>query len=355
MFPRLPTASVLVFFITACGNEASVSHDAASDTGADAGAVDTGAADTGPADSTIADSAIADTGPDPRCPGASCPTNVIALDGWAIERPCALRQDGELFCIDGDTPAFVDAGRFLGGIEIARGQSETCILFEAHIVQCFRPSMAPFDVPELFDALDIDTWADHTCVVRPDRLTCWGDNGAGQIEPGGNTRYPTMHDVPGVTEAVRVATSATATCALLRDGTVTCVGDDFGGGPTPIEGITNGVEISGGEHHFCVTTDAGTVRCFGDAAAGEETTVPDGIDDAALAIAFDGETCVQHTGGEVSCWGEAGVTGQSAPSPLEPIMGLTDAVLLANHCALRDTGAVSCWAERDALEDATGL
>ncbi|NIS37430.1 MAG: hypothetical protein GWN07_41230, partial [Actinobacteria bacterium] len=104
----------------------------------------------------------------------------------------------------GSGPVFTSAGNFLGGEEIARGMSETCVLFESHIVSCFRPGMAPFEIAELFDALDIDTWDDHTCVVRPDRLTCWGDNSTGQIEPGGSARYPEMHDVPGVTAAVRV-------------------------------------------------------------------------------------------------------------------------------------------------------
>jgi hypothetical protein len=340
-----------------CGDDGTPEEDA----GSDGAPLDTSVpVDSGGSDTLPADSATMDTGPDPRCPGPTCPTTIIALDGWEISKPCALRRDGELFCVDGDTPAgtapvFTPAGSFAGGQEIARGESETCILFVSHIVSCFRPGMAPYEVPELYDALDIDTWADHTCVVRPDRLTCWGDNGFGQIEPGGSERYPTMHDVPGVTEATRVATSAEATCALLRDGTVECWGDDFGAEPTPIADITEGVEITAGEDHFCVTTSAGTVHCFGDAEAGTEAVVPDGIDDAEEAVAFHGETCVRHASGQVSCWGEAGVTGQTEVAPFEPITGLDDALLLTNHCALRSTGAVSCWTDRDTLVEATGL
>jgi hypothetical protein len=358
---RIGTAIGLSFIVLAgCGDDGSVGEGGVGDGGdadvpgdagdaGDADGLDTGTPDTG----------AMDTGPDPRCPGPACPTDIIALDGYAPNQPCALRRNGELHCVEGApdaTSVFTPAGTFIGGREIARGARETCVLHDAHIVSCFRPGMAPYEVPELYDALDIDTWAQHTCVVRgPGGVTCWGDNASGQIEPGGEDSYPAMHDVPGVTEAARVATSERATCAVRRDGTVVCWGDDFGTMPTAVTGISDAVEITGGRFHFCATTSAGTVQCFGGTGAGTEAVAPDAIFDAEVAVAFEGESCYLDDTGNVSCWGVAGMPGQTEAQALESIVGLDDAVLLANHCALRESGVVTCWYDRDVLVDATGL
>jgi alpha-tubulin suppressor-like RCC1 family protein len=114
----------------------------------------------------------------------------------------------------------------------------------------------------------------HTCAVHRDgRVSCWGYGPF--IAPG----LPPVVTPPQVIAldgpAAAVAVGIQAACALLRDGTVDCWGD-LGQGVEPAQKVVRedhtllgGVtQIAGGSLAFCGVTAAG-VHCWGDNASGE--------------------------------------------------------------------------------------
>jgi len=130
----------------------------------------------------------------------------------------------------------------------------------------------------------ITAGAYHTCALISDgTVTCWGNNSAGQLGTGGTTDSNVPVAVTGGVLANKTVTQITAgdshTCALISDGTVTCWGDNgYGqlgdGGTTdsnvPVA-VTGGVlagktvtHITAGSDHMCALISDGTVTCWGD-------------------------------------------------------------------------------------------
>ena len=111
------------------------------------------------------------------------------------------------------------------------------------------------------------------------------------------------------------------TCAVRRDTTVACWGDEEGllehlsaSGLTDVVALSTGQDPVNGLHTCVVHTD-GTVSCWGPGHEGQlglgntEThhlpvAVP-GIGDAVAVAVGSAFTCVAHRGGEVSCWGRS--------------------------------------------------
>src|SRR5206468_541092 len=126
----------------------------------------------------------------------------------------------------------------------------------------------------------------HTCALPGDgTVRCWGQNDYGQLGNGTSdpvpdspsTFNPTPVTVSGITTAVAISAGGWYTCAVLRDGTVRCWGDNNWGqlgngspeGTTstipaaPATGITTAIATSAGAEHNCVLLRDGTVRCWG--------------------------------------------------------------------------------------------
>src|SRR5438876_1878896 len=140
----------------------------------------------------------------------------------------------------------------------------------------------------------------HTCARFLDgTLECWGRNDFGQLGDPATTSFNSVTPVrvTGITSAIAVAAGGFHTCALLADGTVRCWGEnDFGqlgngtsdpapGTPTTfnpspvtVSGIPTAVAISAGGWHTCALLRDGTVQCWGENTYGQlgngATTAP---------------------------------------------------------------------------------
>lgn len=136
--------------------------------------------------------------------------------------------------------------------------------------------------------------------------------------------------------------------------------------PVTVSGIADVSAVgraSGG--HQCAVRSGGEVACWGLGSAGQlgdgamaDSAVPvtvDGLTDAIAVVAGTISTCAIRTGGQVVCWGsnnelqlgDAALASSGSPTPV-PVPGVTDAVALSASrdnlfCAIRATGAVSCW------------
>ena len=183
---------------------------------------------------------------------------------------------------------------------------------------------------------------------------------------------------------VQIAMGRYHGCARLASGAVSCWGNNnfgaLGNGqktpdgvlnlPQKVTGLEDAVQISAGEHHSCAVRATGGVVCWGFNGFGilgdgttTERLVPTPVvgSDAGASLtgaaAVDTQwvsSCIRHTAGTISCWGEDNTLGRNGDGTNAPrripsvdVVGLTDAVELAkaesHACARRATGQVVCW------------
>lgn len=230
----------------------------------------------------------------------------------------------------------------------------------------------------------------YACAVMTDkRLRCWGDNDEGQL--GLVTSAPdivaTPTVVPNLLDVEMVAAAGGATCVLLGDKTVKCMGGnargELGTGavdsskhtPTLVAGLTDVVFIGGASgSHFCAITTSGTVKCWGsnyNGQLGDGTMTPTPkapvtvcqpgdmgctpSSGATFVAGGDNHTCAAFAGGNVACWGgnSQGQLGQTpvpaaggAPNPVPTfITGLVATYLTAGNgvtCAASG-GSAKCF------------
>ena len=116
----------------------------------------------------------------------------------------------------------------------------------------------------------------HECAVLTDgRVACWGDNEFRQlgVETMGS-RPGVVVRANGIENAVEVTAGARHSCALLRNGDVSCWGHntfgELGSGdlleafePVTVAGVPPMTAISAGYQATCAVSDTGEVWCWG--------------------------------------------------------------------------------------------
>jgi alpha-tubulin suppressor-like RCC1 family protein len=237
---------------------------------------------------------------------------------------------------DGGTPAEAS-------VQLALGYLHTCARKADGKVRCWgdngagqlgdgvsfeagtrAPALVPKEVPGIGDAVHLASGLSHSCVVhRTGGVSCWGLNSFGQLGDATENRSSTPVDVIGVTDAVAVACGTSFTCALLRGGTVSCWGANYAGQlgdgtkinrPTAasVTQLSGVVALAAAESHACAVLDGGKVQCWG-----------------------------RNTDGQLG----NGTTVESlVPTPIASLTGIAQ-VVAASHftCARLVSGQVSCW------------
>jgi len=276
--------------------------------------------------------------------------------------------------------------------------SHACLLRPSHDVVCWgldlqnpppeTPSGEPALVPGLNDAEEIAVGAAHACAIRSGgQVVCWGSNGLGQLGSAPEKLYRAApQPVPGLSDAVHLASAGQRTCALKRDGSVVCWGSWDSNvarapAPSPVPQLSGVTALAMGEVHACALRADGHVACWGDDSRGQlgngrrdakslaESAAQQvvGLEDAVAIAAARLDTCALRKSGQVVCWGDR--AGAFAPaegrggskyalSPV-PVPGATGAkaVMLTDQagCLLAaKNGQLACWwplfspwAERD--------
>jgi hypothetical protein len=342
-------------------------------------------------------------------------------DGLSDESPCAAPtpdaglQDGGL--PDANMEPFDTGTRDDSGgvddpiVEVAAGWQHSCARRASGMVLCWgangqgqlgdgttesRPTPGP--VLGLTDAVELTVDSNHTCARRESgAVVCWGANSSGAIGDGTCTTVrsgcevrrtgalsPTV--VLGLTDAVQIAAGASHSCALRRDGSVVCWGENTEGqlgngcslgrdcpvALTEVVGLTDAVEVRAGGNHTCARQSSGRVVCWGTsggaAGGGDEELIPVevlGLVEAEELGLGAGHSCARRAG-SVMCWGwnyfgqlGDGTTNSTGLTPTS-VTGLPDAVELGSGghghaCARRSDGGVVCWGRNDegALGDDT--
>jgi hypothetical protein len=159
-------------------------------------------------------------------------------------------------------------------------------------------------------------------------VRCWGRNTRGQLGDG-SSNFSSSTPVPvwGLTNVAAVSGGGYHTCALTRDGTVQCWGENaqgqigstlgFSNVPVTVEGISNAVGISTGFLHSCAVLSDGTTKCWGHNISGQlgngtttNSSVPvqvgglSGPIQIAAGGAFEGgQSCALMPDRSARCWG----------------------------------------------------
>ena len=137
-------------------------------------------------------------------------------------------------------------------------------------------SSVPVEVLNITDATQITTGGAHSCALRQTgTITCWGYNGSGRLGDGTTSDYSSVPvEVLNITDATQIITGGEHSCALRQTGTITCWGDNgsgqLGDGTTssslvPVEvlNITDATQITTGGAHSCALRQTGTITCWG--------------------------------------------------------------------------------------------
>lgn len=276
------------------------------------------------------------------------------------EHTCAVRGDGSVWCWGSNTAD----GRLGDGTTALR--------------------RAPVRVAVLAGGVkSIAAGEMHTCALLQDgSVWCWGNNSMGQIGDGTRKdRYAPVRVEALGTGVRELAVGALHACALRKDDTLWCWGDNASGqlgeepssaklSPVRVSGIItrDAVALTAGVHHTCLLDKKGRAFCWGGVktpeSTGQETVSPM----KALQLEIDAPTgrwaqlsvgnrfgCGRTTAGLVYCWGE-GRLGQlgsgrltDEPSPVQVISLSGDVVdVKAGEnfaCALSRQGSISCWGD----------
>ena len=225
---------------------------------------------------------------------------------------CALHQTGTVSCWGGNWSGQLGKSPTLEGVDDP-----------AELVQ----------VSNINDATAIAIGGSHTCALHQgSTVSCWGNNRYGQLGNGQEDLdySPTPVQVKNIDDATAIVASLELSCALRQDGTVLCWGHNefeaLGSGefygdvevsttPVTVIGITDAVALETSGQHSCALHKDGTISCWGresygalgaDREEGEYSLSPrqvKNIDDATAIAAGDNYTCALRQGGAIFCWG----------------------------------------------------
>lgn len=177
--------------------------------------------------------------------------------------------------------------------------------------------------------------------------------------------------------SLEVALGASHTCARDLQKRVRCWGDDSHGQtgtggvtdggfvvtPQSVSKVTDAVRIATGKGHTCIVHSSGSVSCWGDnqdgqigiGSTGTQEVTPKRVMNVsdAKAVACGGSfSCALRAGGSVVCWGN-GLAGQlgngtrqlkavpTAVHELDRVVALSAGE--SHVCAARDDGQLLCW------------
>jgi alpha-tubulin suppressor-like RCC1 family protein len=174
------------------------------------------------------------------------------------------------------------------------------------------------------DQFVVSVGATSACFISAGEIYCGGNNTDGALGQGDYLGRQGFNKVPGITDAVELASSNYGYCVRQQVGTVKCWGYNIYGtlgngtttkSPTPVQvlGVTNASKIVSGLHEYCVLENGGVI-CWGQKINGQLSTgtssipqktplpiadLSSGVTDIAVG---EQNGCAVVNGG-LKCWG----------------------------------------------------
>src|SRR3990172_6090679 len=222
----------------------------------------------------------------------------------------------------------------------------------------------------------------HTVALKNDgTVWAWGNNDSGQLgdgTSGANRQTPVQ--VNGLSGIITIAAGTSHTIALKNDGTVLAwgnndsgqLGDDTSGTnrltPVPVSGLTGVADIASGASHSLAIKKDGTVWTWGnndsgqigDGSFGTNRLTPVQVNGLTGFVAVAGgvsHTVALKNDGTVWTWGDNdygqlgdGTSGTNSAIPIQ-VNGLTEVITIAagaSHTAsLKNDGTAWAWGNND--------
>ena len=201
-------------------------------------------------------------------------------------------------------------------------------------------------------AVDVVAEGDYSCaLLRDGTMKCWGDNDYGQLGNGATEKGFRPATVSGLSQVQKITLGRWHACALLADRKVRCWGVNSSG--------QLGIGNASGPT-ICEPADRNASPC---------SLLPlpvNGLEGVIDVDAGSSHTCAVVTGGKVKCWGQGqyGLLGRpqevlpdkcehpSSPgyycshNPIE-VPGITNALRVSagylHTCAVLADGTIRCW------------
>jgi alpha-tubulin suppressor-like RCC1 family protein len=289
---------------------------------------------------------------------------------------CAVLNSGDMICWGA-----ADVGQLGYGSTFSYGSTMSTLPYTAPVVPIGGVSTS------------VSLGGSHTCVVLSDGFVrCWGKGAFGQLgynglsnigddEPIYNAGYVNLGG-----NALKIASGADHTCALMETGNVRCWGNGLSGrlgyansnniGDTEAPWVAGDVQIGNtvqdivaGGAHTCALLTNGKVRCWGLNISGQlgsgsvnnnigDNEHPSAATDVNLGTvvqiaAGNSHTCALLETGNMRCWG-MGSNGQLGYGNFSDVLAPTQDVNVGarvlqitagehHTCALLSTGGIKCW------------
>ncbi len=380
--PLLCGFAAILLLAAACGDDSG-----SSDGGTDASLDSSVMSDSGPADTGPADTGPADAGSDASV-GCTSGCGIVEIALGAVHS-CARRENGEVLCWGGNQDR-----------ELGDGNTRHADCANSGVAVPFDCSPEPV-VARVADVAEVATSGGRSVCARQTDGTvlCWGRKGA--LRPGDpDPRRLIAVEEPSWSGAAQLSDSQQHTCALLADGTVSCVWQNDGGqlgdgssterfAPVAVVGLTGVLElrVSTFPGSFTCARTADDVQCWGANGTGQLgdgrsdhglcgsgvtsidcATTPvtvTGLTNATQITAGASHACALESDGTVVCWG-ANAAGQlgldlsmafvDTPTVVPGLTGVQQVVAGANHtCVLLTDGSVKCFGFNDQGELGDGM
>jgi hypothetical protein len=220
---------------------------------------------------------------------------------------CALTREGAVWCWGigiGGRPK--RAQGFDDAVDISVASRRLCAVLDDGAVRCADVAPAgDFALPDQARVGGIDDGAQivagtpgvfFACALRRSGEALWWTYAT----------TPRALELPGPIQ--QLAGGDWDPCALLRDGRVACwsSGDDFR--PQLVPGVADAVEIASSVEHVCMIRRGGGVACYGHSSARDvdypegELVAIRGAETAVDVMVSEDDACAMLANGEVVCW-----------------------------------------------------
>jgi hypothetical protein len=291
-----------------------------------------------------------------------------------LDHVCGVDAD-KLFCW-GSTELGAASGVFAGG-----QSTRACDL----TLDCDIASPKELQFFPASPTTRVATGAAHSCAYHDGKITCWGDNRAGQLVSTA-TPPPRQRDISAPGGAMWtgvIQTGRYGQCGTYRLGnsdSTACWGNVLGartgvmmmGPPFDTQrGLALGTLISANVPFDCILDATQTLLCQGD---NSQYQYGDGTNVAATMLASTGRVytalatntasptiCGIQPDQQIACWGfnDRGQTGAVGTPTMTPniVTGLTGCTAIAigrEHACAICGGSVSCWGDNRLGELGTG-